>query len=210
MTTPRPDATCRCGHAYDRHHGVADSDFRGHVECMGQAGSDPCDCTGYAPTLPRPGFGDAVPEAKRQRSDALTAESLALLEAVRAAVLDPAIAKMLAPDGRPQLVALVSIALLEHDLPRIEAAARADAVERHREQTGCITADEAVQVDMARLNAENALADAERERDALREALVDIAAFARSNYPEWWADMVTSMARAALAPASASREEVGE
>lgn len=130
MTTPRPDATCRCGHAYDRHHGVADSDFRGHVECMGQAGSDPCDCTGYAPTLPRPGFGDAVPEAKRQRSDALTAESLALLEAVRAAVLDPAIAKMLAPDGRPQLVALVSIALLEHDLPRIEAAARKPLEER--------------------------------------------------------------------------------
>jgi len=55
----------------------------------------------------------------------------ALLAAIRSAVLDPSLMKLLGPDGREQLVALVSLELMETDILAIEDEARAglDAVD---------------------------------------------------------------------------------
>jgi hypothetical protein len=54
-----------------------------------------------------------------------TAAGRALLDAIRSAVLDPSIMKLLGRDGREQLVALVSLKLIETDILAIEAEARA-------------------------------------------------------------------------------------
>ena len=51
-----------------------------------------------------------------------------LLNSIRGAVLDPVTARLLSLEGRPQLVALASLDLLEKDIPAIEAEARAAAL----------------------------------------------------------------------------------
>jgi hypothetical protein len=61
-------------------------------------------------------------------SEPTTAAGRALLDAIRPAVLDPEMAVLLSPDAHQQLVALVSIALLEREIPAIEAEARAEAI----------------------------------------------------------------------------------
>src|SRR5512144_3244229 len=82
-----------------------------------------------------------------------------LLDTIRSAVLDPAVATLLTGEGKPALVALVSLELLEKATLDIEAEA-ADAARAKAEQLADAVAS------AARRTYLNDLSDVRAERDA--------------------------------------------